>query len=219
MSSSDKVNKVEVLFDGFSRMESEGSSVMHANCTCSLVVGDGVKMIVDTLTPWDGPRLLEALATRSIQPDDVSKWISLCLWYITMIVITIITFQITHVVATHGHSDHIGNLNLFLKAKHIVGTSMNHGESYYDVLQNGNSLKISEGKSAQTLNRWVQMLFRLTGRVSEIVTFFSWTFNILRNRSSSIFIEAVMFLSTIFFPFYFFRYWNRSNSRPHCFLC
>ncbi|XP_022647845.1 metallo-beta-lactamase domain-containing protein 1-like [Varroa destructor] len=122
MASSEFINKVEVLFDGFSRMEAEGSSVMYANCSCSLVIGEDVKIIVDTMTPWDGPRLLNALAKRGITPD-----------------------EITHAVATHGHSDHIGNLNHFLKAKHIIGTSMNYGEIYYDVLQNGTSLKLARG--------------------------------------------------------------------------
>lgn len=71
MASSEFINKVEVLFDGFSRMEAEGSSVMYANCSCSLVIGEDVKIIVDTMTPWDGPRLLNALAKRGITPDEV----------------------------------------------------------------------------------------------------------------------------------------------------
>lgn len=33
----------------------------------------------------------------------------------------VIPEDINYVVSTHGHSDHIGNNNLFLKAKHIVG--------------------------------------------------------------------------------------------------
>lgn len=40
--------------------------------------------------------------------------------------------DITHVVCTHGHSDHIGCNHLFLNAKvHIVGNSVSHRESYY----------------------------------------------------------------------------------------
>lgn len=39
--------------------------------------------------------------------------------------------EINYVVSTHGHSDHIGNNNLFLKAKHIVGFSVSFKEKYY----------------------------------------------------------------------------------------
>lgn len=38
--------------------------------------------------------------------------------------------QIDYVVSTHGHSDHIGNNNLFLQAKHIVGFSVNFNDKY-----------------------------------------------------------------------------------------
>lgn len=40
------------------------------------------------------------------------------------------TTDITHVVCTHGHSDHVGNLNLFTKALHIVGQSISQGDEY-----------------------------------------------------------------------------------------
>lgn len=38
--------------------------------------------------------------------------------------------QIDYVVSTHGHSDHIGNNNLFLQARHIVGFSVNFNDKY-----------------------------------------------------------------------------------------
>lgn len=38
--------------------------------------------------------------------------------------------QIDYVISTHGHSDHIGNNNLFLQAKHIVGFSVNFKDKY-----------------------------------------------------------------------------------------
>lgn len=40
------------------------------------------------------------------------------------------TTEITHAVGTHGHSDHIGNLNLFTNAQHIVGQSISHKDEY-----------------------------------------------------------------------------------------
>lgn len=40
--------------------------------------------------------------------------------------------DIDYVVSTHGHSDHLGNNNLFLRAKrHIVGTNISHRNRYY----------------------------------------------------------------------------------------
>lgn len=41
------------------------------------------------------------------------------------------TDSIDYVVSTHGHSDHIGNNNLFLKAKHIVGYSISYMDNYF----------------------------------------------------------------------------------------
>lgn len=71
MTSSGTKNRVEVLFDGFSQLEPEGSAVMRANCSCSLVIGEDVKMIVDTMTAWDGARILKALSDRAISPEEV----------------------------------------------------------------------------------------------------------------------------------------------------
>lgn len=45
-----------------------------------------------------------ALAQRNIRPVDID-----------------------YVVCTHGHSDHIGNNNLFTSAEHIVGFCVHHG--------------------------------------------------------------------------------------------
>lgn len=39
--------------------------------------------------------------------------------------------DITHVVCTHGHSDHVGNLNLFVNALHIVGQSVSQKDHYF----------------------------------------------------------------------------------------
>lgn len=38
--------------------------------------------------------------------------------------------DISFVVNTHGHSDHIGNNNLFLRAKHIVGQNVSFRNEY-----------------------------------------------------------------------------------------
>jgi len=40
--------------------------------------------------------------------------------------------DITHVVCSHGHSDHVGNLNLFPDALLIVGFDICHGDTYFE---------------------------------------------------------------------------------------
>ena len=39
--------------------------------------------------------------------------------------------DISYAIGTHGHSDHIGNLNLFTQAQHIVGYTIHTGDSFY----------------------------------------------------------------------------------------
>lgn len=96
---------VHVLFVGYCRPTEGG---MMANCTCTLVKGPK-NIIVDTMTPWDGKRLIEAIKQHGIRCDDID-----------------------YVVSTHGHSDHSGNNNLFLNAKHLVGRCVSYKQMYYD---------------------------------------------------------------------------------------
>lgn len=108
-SSQSHTNEVHVLFDGYSRFDPRDSKIFITNCTCTLIkASNGLNIIVDTMTPWDGPKIIEALKTHSLRPDDISI-----------------------VVSTHGHSDHVGNNNLFLNAKwHIVGQSIMHKDEF-----------------------------------------------------------------------------------------
>lgn len=39
--------------------------------------------------------------------------------------------DIHYAIGTHGHSDHLGNLNLFTKAKHIVGYTVSFGDIFF----------------------------------------------------------------------------------------
>jgi len=40
--------------------------------------------------------------------------------------------DITHVVCSHGHSDHVGNLNLFPEALLIVSFDICRGDTYFE---------------------------------------------------------------------------------------
>lgn len=108
-----------VLFDGYSKME---NGTYYANCSCVLIKGPP-NVIVDTMTAWDGDRILKALSREYLIPDDID-----------------------YVVCTHGHSDHIGCNYLFQKATHIVGHSISHKDRYsteYD-FKNGDEYIIND---------------------------------------------------------------------------
>ncbi|NWX41139.1 MBLC1 protein, partial [Steatornis caripensis] len=81
---------------------------VRADGSITLVWGGPVTALVDTGGPWDRRRLLRLLADRGLSPRDL-----------------------THVVCTHGHSDHVGNLNLFPDATLAVGTDVSRGDGRY----------------------------------------------------------------------------------------
>lgn len=96
--------EVCVLFNGYSKIVEAG---FLANCTCTLIKGPK-NIIVDTMTSWDGPRILRALKSHHLNPSDIS-----------------------YVVCSHGHSDHIGCNYLFQDALHIVGHCISRKDIYY----------------------------------------------------------------------------------------
>ena len=124
------VYSVKVLKDGYS-YEKDGQ--YKANGTCTLILGPDpkelgmfcisvihntnrmttgqrqTKMIVDTLSAWDKDILISALASEGLRPEDI-----------------------THVVNTHGHPDHMGNNNLFTGpgVVHVMGHSIHTGDIY-----------------------------------------------------------------------------------------
>ncbi|CAH4031002.1 metallo-beta-lactamase domain-containing protein 1 [Pieris brassicae] len=111
--------EVTVLQDGYSYQNS--SSEMIANCTCSLIKGVH-NIIVDTMTPWDSEKILQSLEKHKLTCD-----------------------KINYVISTHGHSDHTGNNNLFLKATHIVGWSISFKDKYYiHPFEKGNEFIVNE---------------------------------------------------------------------------
>ena len=104
-------NEIIVLHNGYSDIipnQAAGLSIMKANCTCTLIRNANYSIIVDTMTPWDGGKIKDSLKRYDLVPD-----------------------MIDFVISTHGHADHVGNNNLFLNAKHIVGHSISKGDSFY----------------------------------------------------------------------------------------
>ncbi|NXI89872.1 MBLC1 protein, partial [Psophia crepitans] len=97
---------LRVLQEGYSCPQPDGT--LHADGSVTLVRGGPVTALVDTGGPWARQRLLDLLADQGVSPSDV-----------------------THVVCTHGHSDHVGNINLFPAATLVVGFDLSRGEGCY----------------------------------------------------------------------------------------
>ncbi|KAJ8735448.1 hypothetical protein PYW07_007068 [Mythimna separata] len=113
------MSEVIVLYDGYSVMT--GKDQMSANCSCTLLKGIH-NVIIDTMTAWDSQKIITALDRNNVRPEDVN-----------------------YVISTHGHSDHIGNNNLFLMAKHIVGFSVSFQDEYHmHPFDKGEELRIDE---------------------------------------------------------------------------
>ncbi|KAG8226969.1 hypothetical protein J437_LFUL009520 [Ladona fulva] len=96
--------EVHVLSDGYS---TESNGYFYANCTCSLLIGKH-NIIVDTMNPWSKETIINGLRKYGLSCDDVN-----------------------YVVCTHGHSDHVGNNNLFLGAKQIVGYDISFENCFF----------------------------------------------------------------------------------------
>ncbi|XP_074657754.1 metallo-beta-lactamase domain-containing protein 1-like isoform X2 [Tubulanus polymorphus] len=96
--------KISVIKEGYSFMTETGS--MRACGSVTLVYGK-FNVLVDTGGPWDTESIIEGLRKHGLTPDEMH-----------------------YVVGTHGHSDHIGNLNLFKKATQIVGYDICQGDNY-----------------------------------------------------------------------------------------
>ncbi|NXY39788.1 MBLC1 protein, partial [Pomatorhinus ruficollis] len=63
---------------------------VRADGSVTLVSGGALTVLVDTGGPWLKDGLPGMLREQGVTPDDI-----------------------THVIVTHGHSDHAGNVNLF----------------------------------------------------------------------------------------------------------
>ncbi|KAG7464665.1 hypothetical protein MATL_G00168120 [Megalops atlanticus] len=95
---------VSILKEGYCLAQPDGST--RADGTISLLQGPKT-ILVDTGGPWDRDFLLGRLREKGLEPDDISI-----------------------VVGTHGHSDHVGNLGLFPGAMLVVGCDVSQGDRY-----------------------------------------------------------------------------------------
>jgi glyoxylase-like metal-dependent hydrolase (beta-lactamase superfamily II) len=95
---------VKVLKEGYAIPTGPGAQ--RADGTVTLVKG-AHKVLVDTGGPWDRDAIISALAAEGLSPADVD-----------------------HVICTHGHSDHVGNIGLFPHATLIVSHDISNGDLY-----------------------------------------------------------------------------------------
>ncbi|XP_034020907.1 metallo-beta-lactamase domain-containing protein 1 [Thalassophryne amazonica] len=104
---------VSVLKVGYCVSQADGT--LRADGTISLITGPK-NILVDTGGPWDRDFLRGRLREKGLEPEDINV-----------------------VVGTHGHSDHIGNLNLFSAALTVVGYDVSVKDTY-------RSNKLAEGQ-------------------------------------------------------------------------
>lgn len=109
--------KIDIIAEGYANMIEPGGTssesskkFMKATGSCCLVRSNCTNLLFDTMGPWEKDKLLGKLNELKIHPDDIH-----------------------YLVCSHSHPDHIGNINLFTKArKHFIGTSV-YSEDLYDL--------------------------------------------------------------------------------------
>jgi glyoxylase-like metal-dependent hydrolase (beta-lactamase superfamily II) len=83
-----------------------GPSQQRADGTITLVKG-ACNLMVDTGGPWDREAILRGLEGEGLAPADID-----------------------YVICTHGHSDHVGNVNLFPHATLIISFDICNSDLY-----------------------------------------------------------------------------------------
>lgn len=103
----DSPYEVIVLFDGYSDVADNG---YRSNCSCTLIKSPTNNIIVDTMTAWDGEKLISKLQEHDLECSDIN-----------------------YVICTHGHSDHVGCNYLFTNAYiHIIGYCISNNDLYLE---------------------------------------------------------------------------------------
>jgi glyoxylase-like metal-dependent hydrolase (beta-lactamase superfamily II) len=95
---------------------------VQARCTISLVLAGDVRMVVDTGGPDERNLVVELLAGQDLAPDDI-EW----------------------VVCTHGHLDHVGNLNLFPYATFLSGQDRSIGDHFSTLDLTAGPIQLTSG--------------------------------------------------------------------------
>ena len=111
--------EVKILKPGYCRRS--GPTQMRADGTVTLIKGPK-NIIVDTGGPQDSQYIIDALLKEGLSAQDI-----------------------THVICTHGHGDHVGNNNLFKDATFIVSHDISKGDLYaFHDFRSGESYSIDE---------------------------------------------------------------------------
>jgi len=113
-------HRIKIIQTGYSRLLD--FKHLKADGTITLVTGP-ISLIVDTGLPQDKDLIIKSLYAENLTPEEI-KW----------------------VICTHGHSDHIGNNNLFPQADFIVGFDYGSNDLYtlHD-FASGAPLELGEG--------------------------------------------------------------------------
>ena len=105
--------------EGYSYEDKDGA--FRADGTSTLITGPK-RIIVDTGSPHDKDKIIKRLKDHGLVPSNIE-----------------------YVICTHGHIDHVGNLNLFSNAKFIVGYDIMDGDCYAEHdFKGGNIYKIDD---------------------------------------------------------------------------
>ncbi len=98
--------KIEIISEGYSRWHSR-PNWMYAKGSSTLIRANNLNVVFDTLGPWDRQLIIDKLTLFGLTPDDISR-----------------------LVCSHTHPDHIGNNNLFTNCQHIVGHNVYERDLY-----------------------------------------------------------------------------------------
>lgn len=97
--------KVKVLLEGYFKWI--GPNKCKASCTVSLIQDGKKNILVDTGTRSNQAKLLKALKTADLKPNDID-----------------------YVIITHAHTDHLENLGLFDKAQSLNVFEIKKGDVF-----------------------------------------------------------------------------------------